>query len=157
MRGGLIGAAAAEKAAANGVAYFPMPAAGARRGSGHNMKRPDNLEVHSGHMSPVVPPESQYSAQGDEVQEKSAISMHQLYTKQQFKKTVKRLQEDSSSIWYDHQEMELLEYKEVRENYTKVKQNPNVLSVAEQQDIIFRELVRGKSYDTELQMRIQER
>ena len=32
------------------------------------------------------------------------ISMAQLYAKATFKKIVKRLQEDSSSIWYDHQE-----------------------------------------------------
>ena len=60
-------------------------------------------------------------------------TMAQIYAKATFKKIVRRLQEDSSSIWYDHQELEMLEYEELSENYEKLKQQSGGITVQKQQ------------------------
>lgn len=58
-------------------------------------------------------------------------TMAALYAKSTFKKVLKRLQEDSSSIWYDHQELELLEYEELCENYDKLKSQCGGITIEE--------------------------
>ena len=58
--------------------------------------------------------------------------MDNLYAKSTFKKVVKRLTEDSSSIWYDHQEQEMLEFDEICENYEKLKQNCDGMTIEHQ-------------------------
>ena len=59
--------------------------------------------------------------------------MQFLYAKNKFKHTVKRMQEDSSSIWYDHLEQDAIDYQEVSENYEAIKARPYVLTVEKQQ------------------------
>jgi hypothetical protein len=51
----------------------------------------------------------------DSFDEKSTLDY--LYIKNVFKKTIKRLQEDESSIWYDKVEEQLAEFKEIKEIY----------------------------------------
>ena len=43
------------------------------------------------------------------------------------------MQEDSSSIWYDHLEQDAIDYQEVSENYEAIKARPYVLTVEKQQ------------------------
>ena len=71
--------------------------------------------------------------------------MAQLYAKSTFKKIVRRLQEDSSSIWNDHQELELLEYDEICENYEKLKQQSGGITVERQQKAFFDALLAEKT------------
>ena len=47
-------------------------------------------------------PESNMSAGDFDEDDGKPTTMAQIYAKKTFKKTVRRLQEDSSSIWYDH-------------------------------------------------------
>lgn len=53
-----------------------------------------------------------------------------MYTKNQFRKTIKRLQEDESSIWYDKVEEQFAEFKEVKEIYESIQSRlePNQLT-----------------------------
>ena len=72
----------------------------------------------------AFPPDSAVSQAYGEMDEDDGkpSTMAQIYAKATFKKIVRRLQEDSSSIWYDHQELEMLEYEEMTENYDKLEQ-----------------------------------
>ena len=69
--------------------------------------------------------------------------MRHIYAKNKFRKICARLQEDSSSIWFDHQEKELLEFEEVRKVYDKMKSNPVVRTVEQQQDRTLDKIRRG--------------
>lgn len=44
-------------------------------------------------------------------------SLDYIFTKQQFKKIIKRLQEDPSAIWHDHLEREIKEFQMVQDAY----------------------------------------
>ena len=79
-----------------------------------------------------------------------------LYAKQSFKKIVKRLQEDSSSIWYDHQELELLEYEETCENYEKL-QAQGGHTIPAQQRAIFNQILKDAASDPVRQQMIYDK
>lgn len=101
---------------------------------------------------------SQLSNAGDEAKLPSEVTMQALYAKQTFKREVQRMQEDSSSIWYDHQELELLEYQEMGEAYDRLKRNAadTALSVEQQQEELFRALLEDQP-DPARRTRMEER
>lgn len=44
-------------------------------------------------------------------------SLDFLFTKRLYKKIIKRLSEDASSIWYDNLEREILDFADVKQSY----------------------------------------
>ena len=52
--------------------------------------------------------------------EKSTLDY--IYTRNFFRKTIKRIQEDESSIWFDKVEEQLAEFKEIKEIYEQMQQ-----------------------------------
>ena len=59
--------------------------------------------------------------------------MNFLFSKNKFQKIVKRLHEDSTSIWHDHLEQDAVDYQEVMENYEAIKARNYVISVEKQE------------------------
>lgn len=54
------------------------------------------------------------------LEEKSTLDY--IYTRNFFRKTIKRIQEDESSIWFDKVEEQLAEFKEIKEIYEQMQQ-----------------------------------
>jgi len=93
-----------------------------RNSSGPGFQQRPELFAAPQMQSHLEQSESNRSMAGDEMTElMNQTSIAHLYSKQTFKKIVKRMKEDSSSIWYDFQELELLEYAELCENYKKLE------------------------------------
>ena len=105
-----------------------------RRPSSPRNYEPRKISGTSGLMTPNArdkAPDSSASNLDEPTDLEDETTMAALYAKSTFKKVLKRLQEDSSSIWYDHQELELLEYEELCENYDKLKSQCGGITIEE--------------------------
>ena len=70
------------------------------------------------------------------------LTLRDLYAKKQYKNIVMRLEEDSSSMWFDHLEQELCEYREICHKYDQITQHlPWVQSIKAQHDEEFMKIV----------------
>ena len=87
-------------------------------GSGY-VNRPKGTLSRSNEEETKFAVKSDRSQDGEDEfdQSRFTITMRHIYAKSQFKKICNRMREDSSSIWYDHQERELLDYEEVKRVY----------------------------------------
>ena len=63
------------------------------------------------------------------------------------------MQEDSSSIWYDHLEQDMIDYQEICENYDAIKSRSYVLTVEKQEQLERERLMRTANESKKKQIR----